>query len=214
IFDAVSWSANTLTLNAGYNINVGSSAKTGSLTVSGTGALALNPSSALVTGYTSGGMVLMGMAGTPTGGPSGNGFNGSINLSATDATRLIASSVSPVLKISGNNYTVIKTLGSASDYSTSSNNYTLQGMAASNNVGTGYWALGNDIDASALESLEAIASRLNTSGIALHFSEIKGPVMDKLERSEFFQHLQGKVFLTSYQAIQALTPEVIEGTPS
>ena len=72
----------------------------------------------------------------------------------------------------------------------------------------------NDIDASALESLEAIASRLNTSGIALHFSEIKGPVMDKLERSEFFQHLQGKVFLTSYQAIQALTPEVIEGTPS
>jgi hypothetical protein len=34
--------------------------------------------------------------------------------------------------------------------------------------------------------------------------------MDKLERSEFFQHQQGKVFLTNYQAIQALTPEVIE----
>lgn len=68
----------------------------------------------------------------------------------------------------------------------------------------------NDIDASALESLEAIASRLSASGIVLHFSEIKGPVMDKLERSEFFRHLQGKVFLTNYQAIQALTPEVIQ----
>jgi SulP family sulfate permease len=33
----------------------------------------------------------------------------------------------------------------------------------------------NDIDASALESLEAIASRLKDSGIALHFSEIKRP---------------------------------------
>ena len=67
----------------------------------------------------------------------------------------------------------------------------------------------NDIDASALESLEAIASRLKDSGIALHFSEIKGPVMDKLGTTAFFQHLHGRVFLTNYQAIEALTPEVI-----
>ena len=67
----------------------------------------------------------------------------------------------------------------------------------------------NDIDASALESLEAIASRLKDSGIALHFSEIKGPVMDKLNTTHFLDHLHGKVFLTNYQAIQALTPEVI-----
>ncbi|MFM7698487.1 MAG: SulP family inorganic anion transporter [Limnohabitans sp.] len=67
----------------------------------------------------------------------------------------------------------------------------------------------NDIDTSALESLEAIASRLKDSGIALHFSEIKGPVMDKLNTTEFLQHLQGQVFLTNYQAIQTLTPEVI-----
>jgi SulP family sulfate permease len=67
----------------------------------------------------------------------------------------------------------------------------------------------NDIDASALESLEAIASRLKDSGIALHFSEIKGPVMDKLNTTGFLQHLHGQVFLTNYQAIQALTPEVI-----
>ena len=68
----------------------------------------------------------------------------------------------------------------------------------------------NDIDASALESLEAIASRLKDSGIALHFSEIKGPVMDKLNTTGFLQHLHGQVFLTNYQAIQALTPEVVQ----
>ncbi len=67
----------------------------------------------------------------------------------------------------------------------------------------------NDIDASALESLEAIASRLNDSGVALHFSEIKGPVMDKLQRSDLFEHLHGRIFFTNYQAIQALTPEII-----
>ena len=68
----------------------------------------------------------------------------------------------------------------------------------------------NDIDASAMESLEAIAQRLNDAGIALHLSEIKGPVMDKLHRTDFLQHLNGQVFLTNYQAIQALTPEVIK----
>ena len=67
----------------------------------------------------------------------------------------------------------------------------------------------NDIDASALESLESIASRLKDSGIALHFSEIKGPVMDKLNTTHFLDNLHGRVFLTNFQAIQALTPEVV-----
>lgn len=67
----------------------------------------------------------------------------------------------------------------------------------------------NDIDASALESLESIAARLKDAGIKLHFSEIKGPVMDKLLRSDLLEHLHGPVFLTNYQAIQALTPEII-----
>jgi len=70
----------------------------------------------------------------------------------------------------------------------------------------------NDIDASALESLEAIASRLKESGIALHFSEIKGPVMDKLRTTQLIQQLHGRVFLTNFQAIQTLTPEVIRPT--
>lgn len=67
----------------------------------------------------------------------------------------------------------------------------------------------NDIDASALESLEAIDQRLHDAGISLHLSEVKGPVMDKLQRNELLTRLSGQVFLTNYQAIQTLTPEVI-----
>jgi SulP family sulfate permease len=67
----------------------------------------------------------------------------------------------------------------------------------------------NSIDASALESLEAIAQRLQASGIALHLSEVKGPVMDRLQRTTFIQHLSGQVFLTHYQAVLALTPELV-----
>jgi MFS superfamily sulfate permease-like transporter len=41
----------------------------------------------------------------------------------------------------------------------------------------------NEIDLSALESLEAINHRLGTMGVKLHLSEVKGPVMDKLQKS-------------------------------
>jgi len=66
----------------------------------------------------------------------------------------------------------------------------------------------NAIDASALESLEAIAQRLREAGIALHLSEVKGPVMDRLRDTAFMRDLTGKVYLTHYQAIAELTPEV------
>jgi len=66
----------------------------------------------------------------------------------------------------------------------------------------------NDIDASALESLELIEARLLSAGIALHLSEVKGPVMDRLKHTHFLQHLSGRVFLTQYQAIQALSPAI------
>ena len=58
----------------------------------------------------------------------------------------------------------------------------------------------NYIDASALESLDAINGRLHDAGIRLHLSDIKGPVMDKLNRSTFLQGLNGEVFMTTYQA--------------
>ena len=66
----------------------------------------------------------------------------------------------------------------------------------------------NDIDASALESLEAIGLRLREAGLMLHLSEVKGPVMDRLQNTEFLHGLNGRVFLTQYQAIRELSPEV------
>ncbi|MEJ7139516.1 SulP family inorganic anion transporter [Amphibiibacter pelophylacis] len=66
----------------------------------------------------------------------------------------------------------------------------------------------NAIDASALDSLEAIVHRLRDAGVTLHLSEVKGPVMDALQRSDFLPQLGGPVFLTHYQAVQALgTPQ-------
>ncbi len=64
----------------------------------------------------------------------------------------------------------------------------------------------NSIDASALESLEAINARLRDSDVKLHFSEIKGPVMDQLQRSHFLKELSGSVFLSQYDAFAALDP--------
>jgi SulP family sulfate permease len=65
----------------------------------------------------------------------------------------------------------------------------------------------NDIDASALESLEALNERLHAAGVSFHLSEVKGPVMDKLKRSHFLDQLTGKVFLSQYDALAALDPE-------
>ncbi len=62
----------------------------------------------------------------------------------------------------------------------------------------------NLIDASALESLEAINDRLRDGGVRLHLSEVKGPVMDRLRRTALVESLSGRVYLTSYQAWQAL----------
>ncbi len=69
----------------------------------------------------------------------------------------------------------------------------------------------NDIDASALESLETIQQRLGDAGISLHLSEVKGPVMDRLKSTDFLEHLSGRVFLTHYQAVSELSPEVLDG---
>jgi sulfate permease, SulP family len=66
----------------------------------------------------------------------------------------------------------------------------------------------NEVDASALESLEAINTRLREAGIRLHLSEVKGPVMDRLRRGHFLEDLTGEVFLTHYDAMTALAPEV------
>ncbi|SFE88805.1 sulfate permease, SulP family [Sulfitobacter brevis] len=59
----------------------------------------------------------------------------------------------------------------------------------------------NEIDLSALESLEAINTKLNHAGVRLHLSEVKGPVMDRLKRSHFLEELSGEVFLSQHEAV-------------
>lgn len=63
----------------------------------------------------------------------------------------------------------------------------------------------NAIDMSALESLEAINERLDGLGVKFHLSEVKGPVMDRLQRADFLHHLTGKVYLSQHDAVKALS---------
>ncbi|MGZ8361613.1 MAG: STAS domain-containing protein [Allosphingosinicella sp.] len=62
----------------------------------------------------------------------------------------------------------------------------------------------NEVDASALESLEAINHRLSDAGVRLHLTEVKGPVMDRLERSDLLAALSGEVFLSQFDAFERL----------
>ena len=65
----------------------------------------------------------------------------------------------------------------------------------------------NRIDASGLESLEALNHRLKDAGVTLHLSEVKGPVMDKLKRTHFLDELTGNVYLNQYEAMEDLERE-------
>jgi len=64
----------------------------------------------------------------------------------------------------------------------------------------------NYIDASALESLEMINLRLQDNGLTLNLSEVKGPVMDRLQKSHFLSELSGEIFLHQYEAVCRLKP--------
>lgn len=68
----------------------------------------------------------------------------------------------------------------------------------------------SSIDFSALEMLEDMNSELKKLNIRLHFSEVKGPVMDKLQHSKLLKHLSGQIYLTHYQAIQDLSSSTAE----
>ena len=62
----------------------------------------------------------------------------------------------------------------------------------------------NEVDFSALETLSDINKRLLEEDILLHFSEVKGPVLDKLNRVHFIDELSGKLYLTQHQAFTDL----------
>lgn len=65
----------------------------------------------------------------------------------------------------------------------------------------------NQIDSSALETLETLIDELCDAGVTLHLAEVKGPVMDRLQRSDFLAHLEpGQVFLSTHEAAATLAP--------
>ncbi|HPD93619.1 MAG: sulfate permease [Rhodobacter sp.] len=63
----------------------------------------------------------------------------------------------------------------------------------------------NEVDYSALESLESINTRLRDLGVGLHLSEVKGPVMDRLRKSHLIDDLNGRVFQSQFDAWRVLT---------
>jgi SulP family sulfate permease len=71
----------------------------------------------------------------------------------------------------------------------------------------------NHIDASALERLHSLNSKLKTIGVGLHLSEVKGPVMDRLRRSSLMETLTGRIFLSQYDAFRALAPATCDSHP-
>ena len=65
----------------------------------------------------------------------------------------------------------------------------------------------NHLDASAVESLESLNERLKNAGVTLNLSNVKGPVMDVLIKTDFQKVLTGRVYLSHYQAMEVLAPE-------
>jgi len=120
--DTVAWSANTLTLSAQNNININSG-----MNGSGTAALALQ----------------YGQGAINAGNLSTYNVNAPVNLPAGPnfSTRLGSDGTVT-------NFTVITSLGQAADATTAPGVATLQGMAATANLG-GNFALGANIDAAA-----------------------------------------------------------------
>ncbi len=63
----------------------------------------------------------------------------------------------------------------------------------------------SDIDTTALEALESLNQGLQTTGKTLNISETKGPVMDKLYKTDFFEQLKpGQAFFRTEDAVKQL----------
>lgn len=62
----------------------------------------------------------------------------------------------------------------------------------------------SQIDATALEMLQELNRALAARNIRLHFSEVKGPVLDRLHHSSLPDELSGKIFLSTHLAFLEL----------
>lgn len=70
----------------------------------------------------------------------------------------------------------------------------------------------NSIDASGLESLKSINLRLKEGEIAFHLSEVKGPIMDGLKKTQFYKELNDRIHFTQYDAVYSIDPELANQT--
>jgi SulP family sulfate permease len=65
------------------------------------------------------------------------------------------------------------------------------------------------VDSSALQELRLASDNLREAHVTLHFADIKGPVMDRLRRTRFFEQIApGQVFPTAQAAVSSLTKAV------
>ena len=63
----------------------------------------------------------------------------------------------------------------------------------------------NFIDASALETLESLWQELRDAGVTLHLAAIKGPVMDRLQKTTFLDHIgPDHLHLSAHDAMKAI----------
>ena len=63
----------------------------------------------------------------------------------------------------------------------------------------------NGIDTSGLETLTRLAHSLKEAGITVHLAEVKGPVMDRLRRSDLLAVMApGRVFISAHEAVKSL----------
>jgi len=66
----------------------------------------------------------------------------------------------------------------------------------------------NSIDASGLESIKAINQRLTENGIAFHLSEVKGPIMDGLKKTKFYEEIKSRIHLTQFEAVSSINTKL------
>lgn len=65
----------------------------------------------------------------------------------------------------------------------------------------------SQIDATALDMLIELNDDLRVRGIDLNFSEIKGPVLERLNSSNLLKQLTGKIYLSTHKAFLAFSGE-------
>ncbi len=71
----------------------------------------------------------------------------------------------------------------------------------------------NHIDSTAVEALAELRRALRQRNIVLNLAEVKGPVMDRLARNDFLNGLENPVYLSTHQAMEALSGMAQAGPP-